>query len=242
MLRRKSPTEADALVSLRPPAPVSKAFWASVVALYGLALVSFGLLARTNYASFGATPFANHMTLMPASFTMMGVFGATAFRLFRDALGLRHESAKAVHGTLMCAAAVTGVAGIWQIWADHDKNAAAMASKFGAAHLQSLHSWVGLAAITLFLTNAVGGLLVFLLAPKQLRAAYRPLHVFAGSVAVCATVAAVMLGIVSNDGRGDGDARNAGKHLAYRCAGLLVLGLGAALAGVVASSPPRRRE
>ena len=86
--------------------------------------------------------------------------------------------------------------GIAWLWADHSENADMWIAKFGAAHLQSLHSWLGIVTATLWVANTASAAGIFFLAPLGMRQAYRDMHVFVGGAAVALTLASVLLGFV----------------------------------------------
>ncbi|XP_054057546.1 lysosomal membrane ascorbate-dependent ferrireductase CYB561A3 isoform X1 [Rissa tridactyla] len=96
---------------------------------------------------------------------------------------------KVLHGALALAAFVLAVLGLVAVFRFHNDN--------GTPNMYSLHSWLGLATVLLFSCQWVAGFSAFLLpwAPTWLRALYKPIHVFFGSIILLLSVASCVSGI-----------------------------------------------
>lgn len=219
--------------------PQRRYFILSVLSMVVFALSSIIMLGVVSYTNYGAGPFAAHMTLMPIAFLGAGTLGVTSYRIFRDFLGYSHRTAKYIHTALMSIAAVIAFVGVAYLWRDHEINRDSQVEGHGVAHLQSLHSWVGIMVGSLWLAQTISALYLFFYAPPEVRKANLGLHKFFGAVIVVLTVATVLLGILSVDGRSD---NSDAKHVTYKTAGILIVFMGVATAGVFATAPPKRTE
>ncbi|XP_003465927.2 lysosomal membrane ascorbate-dependent ferrireductase CYB561A3 isoform X4 [Cavia porcellus] len=129
-----------------------------------------------------------HPVLMVSGMVVLYGVASLVYRLPQAWLGPRLPW-KALHAALHLVAFVFTMVGLVAVFGYH--------SHTGVAHLYSLHSWLGLAAVILFACQWSLGFAIFLLpwAPLWLRSLLKPLHVFFGAAILSLSVAAVISGI-----------------------------------------------
>ncbi|XP_051820166.1 lysosomal membrane ascorbate-dependent ferrireductase CYB561A3 [Antechinus flavipes] len=129
-----------------------------------------------------------HPVLMVAG--MVVVYGAASlvYRLPQSWVGPKLPW-KVLHAALHLAAFTLAVLGLVAVFRFHQHNQ--------IAHLYSLHSWLGIAAVTLFAGQWLLGFSVFLLpwASQGLRSLLKPAHVFFGATILTLSMASVLSGI-----------------------------------------------
>ncbi|ELU10148.1 hypothetical protein CAPTEDRAFT_167574 [Capitella teleta] len=112
------------------------------------------------------------------------------------------------------------------------------------ANMYSLHSWVGLSTVILFAFQWFVGLVTFLLPgfSQELRAMYKPVHVFWGIVVFFMAIATCLLGITEKEffSNGKYSSKNAEGILA-NCLGLTLLLL-AGVVGYLVTNPAYQRQ
>lgn len=215
-------------------------FWGGVAGLgfFSITATSLLLIAARSFATPGG--FQDHIILMPLAFVLLAPCAAVVWRL-GDACGLSRGVTKFVHGSMMSTAAIMASFGVAYIWDAHNQAAVAAASTGIAVHFQSAHSWIGFAAFLLFGMNAASAFLIFGLpyASSEMRASFKPLHVFAGGTSIVMTIAGALMGIVSFAQRGNNASA---KDLEYKFASLSLVGILASLALVFYSTSLQRND
>lgn len=247
--RPRSPNEPLESTSLVPSEPgrTSAALHIGTGATIVLALAATVLLITAGVSSTAAPGFfRNHIVLMPFAFVLLAPVGVISWRALRP-LGLSRDAIKAIHALIMCAAATVAVVGVAHMYMAHEAIKDVEEPKYGEYHFESAHSWMGMVAVTLFVCNAVGALLIFYnpLVDKGLRAAFLPVHVFSGIVAVLLTLFTVPMGIMSYAWRGTLEDSTAHPipggvttALQYKASALLIIALLVAMLLVFVSSRP----
>lgn len=142
---------------------------------------------------------------MPTAFVLLAPIGTIAWRVLRP-LGVPRGVIKATHAFLMQSAGLIAAVGIGYIIHAEQQRVSTNLAEYGQVHFQSVHSWIGIVAFSLFVLNSISAPLFFYnpLASDAARKAYLPLHVFMGIVAVALTLASVALGMLSYAARGTG--------------------------------------
>ena len=164
----------------------SAVLWFAVCSTLTLAVSATSLLIGVGVASTAAPGFfRNHIVLMPVAFVLLAPVGAIAWRSLAP-LGVSRAAIKATHAVLMTAAAVSAVAGVVSMFLAHEGIKDKLAASDGEVHLESSHSWLGAAAVTLFVSNGLAALLILAnpYVDQQYKAAFVPLHTFCGTLAV----------------------------------------------------------
>ena len=184
--------------------------------------------------------FALHPLLMTLAFGLLGPIAITSWRLY-SSLGMPRPWVKRCHTALTTLAVLCGWLGVADMWIVHSRGAAAQRAKGWAVHFQSLHSWVGFAAILAFTFQWAGGLSLFVnpAAPAELKRRLMPAHALVGSVALFGTLGSVATGCLSLVYRGDNVQR---KGVLFNTAGLIVFFLSAALGVVLAAGSRAKRR
>ncbi|XP_055455988.1 plasma membrane ascorbate-dependent reductase CYBRD1 isoform X1 [Psammomys obesus] len=96
---------------------------------------------------------------------------------------------KSIHAGLNAVAAILAIIAVVAVFENH--------SVRKIPHLYSLHSWVGLTVIVLYILQLVAGFFIFLLpwAPISLRALIMPIHVYSGLLLFGTVIATVLMGM-----------------------------------------------
>ncbi|XP_008853468.1 cytochrome b reductase 1 isoform X1 [Nannospalax galili] len=96
---------------------------------------------------------------------------------------------KSIHAGLNAVAAILAIIAVVAVFDYH--------SVQRIPHMYSLHSWVGLTAVILYVLQLVLGLFIFLLpwAPLSLRAVVMPIHVYSGLLLFGTVIATVLMGV-----------------------------------------------
>ena len=239
--------ESTSLVQSEPGQMGCTALYIGTGATVVLALAATILLITVGVSSTAAPGFfRNHIVLMPLAFVLLAPVGVISWRALRP-LGLSREAIKATHALIMCAAATVAVVGVTHMYLAHEAIKDVEEPKFGQYHWESAHSWMGVVAVSLFVGNALGALLIFYnpMVDKGTRAAFLPVHVFSGIVAVLLTLFTVPMGIMSYAWRGT--LEDSTIHpipggvtaaLQYKASALLLIALLVAMLLVFFSSKP----
>ncbi|CAO2597117.1 Plasma membrane ascorbate-dependent reductase CYBRD1 [Lemmus lemmus] len=96
---------------------------------------------------------------------------------------------KSIHAGLNAVAAILAIISVVAVFDYHNAQS--------IPNMYSLHSWVGLTAVILYVLQLVLGFLIFLLpwAPPSLRAVVMPVHVYSGLLLFGTVIATVLMGI-----------------------------------------------
>ncbi|EOD31579.1 hypothetical protein EMIHUDRAFT_231762 [Emiliania huxleyi CCMP1516] len=105
--------------------------------------------------------FPLHPILMVLAFGLIAPIAAAGWATYERHFDMPHWAVKAFHGTLMLTATVTGTVGVVDMWLVHEDSAQAQHDNGYSVHFQSAHSWVGIAALSLFILQATGGIAAF---------------------------------------------------------------------------------
>jgi len=81
------------------------------------------------------------------------ILGSEAIMIYKSFPGLNHDTAKLIHLILHAVAIVLGAVGIYCAFKNHNES--------GIANLYSLHSWLGLGAISLYGIQWIFGFVTF---------------------------------------------------------------------------------
>uniref|UniRef100_A0A4X2K4D2 Lysosomal membrane ascorbate-dependent ferrireductase CYB561A3 n=2 Tax=Vombatus ursinus TaxID=29139 RepID=A0A4X2K4D2_VOMUR len=129
-----------------------------------------------------------HPVLMVTGMVVLYGAASLVYRLPQSWVGSKLPW-KLLHAVLHLAAFVLAVLGLVAVFNFHYHNR--------LSNLYSLHSWVGITAVTLFACQWLLGFTVFLLpwASLSLRSLLKPIHVFFGAVILSLSMASVLSGI-----------------------------------------------
>lgn len=145
--------------------------------------------------------FPLHPFLMVLAFGFLAPIAAAAWKSYEHTLGISHRVVKIFHAVLMIAALGIGILGVADMWLVHEDSAAAQVAKGWAVHFQSAHSWVGVAALILFVLNATGGIAAFalpILRPSSRGKALEPHRLLGAAAAQQAALIAIITGDATN--------------------------------------------
>ncbi|CAM9361551.1 unnamed protein product, partial [Discosporangium mesarthrocarpum] len=126
-----------------------------------------------------------HPVLMVAGMVTAFTQAILAYRT----LPLGKETNKKIHGAFMLLACVFITLGLVAVFQYHNEEL--------YANLYTMHSWAGIAVVTLFFANYVGGFISFFagLVPQSIKERYLPKHTFLGVFTYIAAAFTVVLGI-----------------------------------------------
>lgn len=96
---------------------------------------------------------------------------------------------KSIHAGLNAVAAILAIISVVAVFDYHNVRK--------IPHMYSLHSWVGLTVLILYIQQLVVGFFIFLLpwAPPSLRAIVMPIHVYSGLLLFGSVIATVLMGV-----------------------------------------------
>ncbi|XP_069713374.1 lysosomal membrane ascorbate-dependent ferrireductase CYB561A3 isoform X3 [Phaenicophaeus curvirostris] len=129
-----------------------------------------------------------HPVLMVTGVVVLYGAAALVYRLPQAVSGPKLPW-KLLHCCLALTAFILAVLGLVAVFRFHNKQ--------GTPHMYSLHSWLGLITVLLFSCQWLAGFSTLLLpwAPTWLRALYKPIHIFFGSVILLFSMASSVAGI-----------------------------------------------
>uniref|UniRef100_A0A8B9QD27 Transmembrane ascorbate-dependent reductase CYB561 n=1 Tax=Apteryx owenii TaxID=8824 RepID=A0A8B9QD27_APTOW len=174
----------------RPAGPPGLSAYVALSQLLGLAaLVATGAWLgryRGGVAWAGGLRANVHPFCMVVAMVFLQGDALLVYRVFRKEA---KRSAKVLHALLHGSALLVALVGVAAIFEAHGEK--------GIAHMYSLHSWCGMAALVLYAVQWLLGFGFFLFpgATFALRGRYKPLHVFGGVALLVLSVAACLLGI-----------------------------------------------
>ena len=141
----------------------------------------------------------NHMVLSALKVCILCTFsGLLMYRMFRNE---RKRKLKLLHAGIMVAVFFLTVIALKAVFDSHNLKPCAKPSEEGdycpIPNLYSLHSWMGLITVILFLLQWLAGLITFLFPglASHLRSSYMPIHVFFGLMIFVSACATALLGI-----------------------------------------------
>lgn len=141
---------------------------------------------RGGFAWSGDNQFNWHPLLMVLSLIYLYGNGILMYRVFRNE---RKKKLKLAHAIVMISAFFISVIGLKAVFDFH--------STKGIPDLYSLHSWMGLITVIMFLLQWVAGLITFLFPglASHLRSSFMPAHIFFGLFIFTMACATALLGI-----------------------------------------------
>jgi len=118
------------------------------------------------------------------------ILGSEAIMIYKSFPGLNHDTAKLIHLILHAVAIVLGAVGIYCAFKNHNES--------GIANLYSLHSWLGLGAISLYGIQWIFGFVTFFFpgAAPDVRRGALPWHALFGLFVYILTLATSQLGFL----------------------------------------------
>lgn len=141
----------------------------------------------------------NHMVHCALKVCILCTFsGLLMYRMFRNE---RKRKLKLLHAGIMVAVFFLTVIALKAVFDSHNLKPCAKPSEEGdycpIPNLYSLHSWMGLITVILFLLQWLAGLITFLFPglASHLRSSYMPIHVFFGLMIFVSACATALLGI-----------------------------------------------
>jgi len=159
--------------------------WASTLVMFITFWVALVSLNKDKFPGYGE--FFLHPTLMTLGFGVFGSLATISFRTFRDVMGFEHFSAKMIHAGLHLAAIITGSTGVASMWKTHST----------VAHFQSLHSMIGIGALSFYGLQFVTAAYVFNWGSTELRKNFLEFHKFAGMVLFVLNEGTIVSGVLS---------------------------------------------
>jgi len=139
-----------------------------------------------------------HPLLMTIGMIYLYGNGILMYRMFRNE---RKRKLKLLHAGIMVTVFFLTVIALKAVFDSHNLKPCAKPSEEGdycpIPNLYSLHSWMGLITVILFLLQWLAGLITFLFPglASHLRSSYMPIHVFFGLMIFISACATALLGI-----------------------------------------------
>jgi len=139
-----------------------------------------------------------HPLLMTLGMIYLYGNGILMYRMFRNE---RKRKLKLLHAGIMISAFLCAVIALKAVFDSHNLNPCKHPSQEGDTcplpNLYSLHSWLGLLTVILFLFQWLSGMVTFLFPglASHLRASYMPLHTFFGLFIFITACVTALLGI-----------------------------------------------
>jgi len=139
-----------------------------------------------------------HPLLMTLGMIYLYGNGILMYRMFRNE---RKRKLKLLHAGIMISAFLCAVIALKAVFDSHNLNPCKHPSQEGDTcplpNLYSLHSWLGLLTVILFLFQWLAGMVTFLFPglASHLRASYMPLHTFFGLFIFITACVTALLGI-----------------------------------------------
>jgi cytochrome b-561 len=140
-----------------------------------------------------------HPLLMTLGMIYLYGNGIMLYRMFRNE---RKRRLKLIHAGIMVSAFLFAIIGLKAVFDSHNLNPCKNPSVEGDTcpmpNLYSLHSWMGLITIILFLFQWLAGLITFLFPglASHLKSNYLPIHIFFGLMIFICACATALLGIL----------------------------------------------
>ncbi|KAJ8680359.1 hypothetical protein QAD02_016146 [Eretmocerus hayati] len=184
MDRRGETNERESLEGFSPLLYLTEAVGILLIVLVGVWTFEFrGGLA---WSSNPALQFNWHPLLMTIGFVFLFANGILIYRSQRT---VRKRRLKLIHAGTMIFALLLSLVGSVAVFEFHNA--------LNIPNLYSLHSWVGLTSVILYLCQWLAGFVSFLypMIQQPLRAAYLPIHVYFGAAAFVGSVASCLLGL-----------------------------------------------
>lgn len=185
----------------------------------GILLIVLMIIWNYNYrggfswSSEPALQFNWHPLLMTIGMVFLYANGMLIYRTQRN---VNKRRLKLFHGGTMVTVFLLTIIAQVAVFSFHNK--------MNIPNLYSLHSWVGLSAILLFVCQYIAGLTSFLYPgiKAPLRAAYLPIHVYFGTAGFVAVIASCLLGLTEKILFVDSKKVDAEKYANFGSEGVLV--------------------
>mmetsp|Transcript_16728 Transcript_16728/g.27962 ORF Transcript_16728/g.27962 Transcript_16728/m.27962 type:complete len:272 (-) Transcript_16728:323-1138(-) len=118
--------------------------------------------------------------------------GITAFRFSNSA---SHYNRKFMHVSWYLLAIIAVIVGLLAVFKSHERKP--------TANLYSIHSWIGLATLSMFGVNFLLGIISYLQPwwriPESVKEAYKPIHILTGGLTVCFAFMALETGLLEKN-------------------------------------------
>lgn len=180
-----------------------------------------GVLLSGDQFSYG--DFLLHPMLMSLSFGVFGAMASISYRVFEHRFGLSHGVAKGIHASLHFAAILTGTVGVASMWETHKT----------AGHLMSIHSMVGIAALTVYYVQFAASAAIFTLGDADTKMAFVPLHRFVGGTLTMLCLGTIITGVLSMVNRGKPEGTFTDAQWTLNLASMFTLGLAMSAAALL---------
>jgi len=141
--------------------------------------------------------FGSHIMLMSSAFLLIGPMASVTFRLLVDYYNVRKKYAQYVHAFLQLLATSLGIAGVRAVWISHEDRGLAYleTGSYDIYHFHTSHSILGIFAISIYVAQLIAAFFIFFL-NKELRKAYRQLHMAVGQGLIVTMIYVAALGML----------------------------------------------
>ena len=157
--------------------------------------------ANSSGSSLAYGTFFNHPFVATMGFACFSTFAVLSFFTYEHAFGMNHTAAKYLHFFWQTCAVAAGTASVANMYAVHE-NA-------GAAHFQTLHSWLGIFVLALYWLQYFLGALVFLVKSVSvtIKKSFLATHVIVGLTSTFGVYVVILLGLLYHNPGLSGDAQ-----------------------------------
>jgi len=146
--------------------------------------------------------FGIHVLLMSGAFLLLGPMAAITYRLLHEYLGVERRTCMKVHGFLQLMSTTIGIIGVRAVWVAHDDPTWTYieTQSYYIYHFRSSHSILGVFALAIYTAQLVAAAYIFTIGSKQLRAAYKQLHMAVGQGLIVTLLFVASLGMLYFEG------------------------------------------
>lgn len=126
--------------------------------------------------------FGLHVLLASGAFLLLGPMASITYRLLHEYFGVERKTCMVVHGFLQLMCTIIGIIGIRAVWVAHSDSTWTYieTGSYYIYHFRSSHSILGVFALAIYTAQLVAAAYIYTIGSKQLRMAYKHLHMAVG--------------------------------------------------------------
>lgn len=126
--------------------------------------------------------FGIHVLLSAGAFLLLGPMASITYRLLYEYFHVSKNICMRVHGFLQLMSTTIGIIGVRAVYVAHENSAWTYVEtgSYYLYHFRSSHSILGVFALAIYTAQLVAALYIYTIGSKQLRMAYKQLHMAVG--------------------------------------------------------------